>query len=25
MMIVTTDAYSLPPETKIHIVSQAHE
>jgi membrane fusion protein (multidrug efflux system) len=25
MVIVTTDAYSLPPETKIHIVSQAHE
>jgi membrane fusion protein (multidrug efflux system) len=25
MIIVTTDAYSLPPETRIHIVSQAHE
>jgi hypothetical protein len=25
MMIVTTDAYSLPPETKIHIVSETHE
>ncbi len=25
MIIVTTDAYSLPPETKIHIVSQEHE
>jgi membrane fusion protein (multidrug efflux system) len=25
MTIVTTDAYSLPPETKIHIVSQEHE